>query len=252
MAEKHYLEQQKHTRDYLLPFFKESIQEFAGKHILEVGCAEGGGMDVLSLEGFDVVGLELEADRVAIAQKKNPDLNIRVGDVSDPNLPQTLKKQFDLIIMRDVIEHVPDRENTFLNIRQLLTPGGYLYITFPPRFSPFAGHQQHGRTLMGKTPWLHLLPSFILRGASKLLNENPEVIESVLLNYRIGLSIRAFWKGMKKTDLIPNRQDYFLIRPAFQTRYGLKPRKLWNIPVFREFFCMGCECLLQKPGDAES
>jgi 2-polyprenyl-3-methyl-5-hydroxy-6-metoxy-1,4-benzoquinol methylase len=247
MAEKHFEEQRKHTINYLLPYFRQHIVEgIQSFRILEVGCAEGGFLDVLREQSVDAAGLEIDAGRVEIAKNKNPELNIVAGDISDAETLGGLGADFDLIVMRDVIEHVPRRESAFRNLNNLLKPRGYLYITFPPRFSPFAGHQQHGRTVLGKTPYLQLVPAPALRLLGKLLHEKDHVIETTIKNGNIGLSIRRLKTLCRENGFRMIRKELFLIRPAFQTRYGLKPRRIPDIPLLGELFSMGCECLLQK------
>lgn len=247
MAEKHFEEQRKHTIHYLLPYFRRNIPEdIQSFRILEVGCAEAGFLDVLCEQSIDAVGLELEAHRVEIAKIKNPELNIVIGDISDPEIPARLGPGYDLIVMRDVIEHVPDRLTTLQNLAALLKPGGYLYITFPPRFSPFAGHQQHGRTWLGKIPYLQFVPAPALRVLGRIFREDKQVVETTIKNWRIGLSIARFQKRVKEIGFQSIRSDWFVIRPAFQTRYGLKPRRIPPIALLGEFLCTGYESLLQK------
>ncbi|MBW6458736.1 MAG: class I SAM-dependent methyltransferase, partial [FCB group bacterium] len=112
MAEKHYFEQVRHTKEYLLPYFRKHIPDFNDLRILEVGCAEGGGVKVFHDLGMRVTGAELAPDRVAIAKDKHPELDIRVMDITDRGIIDQLEK-YDLIILRDVIEHVPDRKTAF-------------------------------------------------------------------------------------------------------------------------------------------
>jgi len=249
MAKEHFLEQQKHARDYLVPYFEAAAPDFTSRRVLEVGCAEGGCVDVLRTAGCTVTGLELKAERAALAIRTNPALDIRTGDIAEPCVLREMDGRFGLIIMRDVIEHIPDREAAFRSLSRLLSAKGLLYITFPPRFSPFAGHQQHGRTLLGRTPYLHLIPAGGLRTLGKWFGEDPAVISAVIENYRIGLSIGAFERLMKRFGFVPVRKELFLIRPAFQTRYGFRPRRMGDIPVLREILSMGCECLLRKSCD---
>lgn len=246
MAEKHFEEQRRHTRDVLLPYFREHIGDIRSLRILEVGCAEGGFLDVLREESVEAVGLEIETHRVKTAVAKNPELRIVVGDISDADSMKDIGGPFDLIVMRDVIEHVTKRESTLRNLRGLLNSDGYAYITFPPRFSPFAGHQQHGRTVLGKTPYLHLAPPALLRFLGKWFGEDSAVVETAIANGRIGLSIRRFVRLCRRSGFEIVRKDLFLIRPAFQTRYGIKPRRFPDIPVLNELFSMGCECLIRK------
>jgi SAM-dependent methyltransferase len=246
MAEKHFFEQQEYTRLYLIPYFHRQIPNFENLKILEIGCGEAGLMDVFSEMGIRTVGVELEPSRVEIARQKNPQLNIRVGDITDPNILESLGEKYDLIIMRDVIEHIPDREAAFTHLYQLLQDSGYLYITFPPRFSGFAGHQQNGKTLLRYLPYLHLLPVFLINFFGNLFHERPGVIRAVVENYQIGLTIRTFKKYCRRHQFSLIKGDLYLSRPIYQIRFNAPVIKIPDIPLLREFLAFGCECLLQK------
>ncbi|UCF63104.1 MAG: class I SAM-dependent methyltransferase [bacterium] len=246
MAEKHFFEQQEYTRSYLIPYFHKHMPSFENFNVLEIGCGEAGLMNVFNEMGIRTVGVELEPSRVEIARQKNPHLNIQVGDITDPKIVNSLGSEFDLIIMRDVIEHVPDRETALAHLYQLLRESGYLYVTFPPRFSGFAGHQQNGKTLLRYIPYLHLLPKFLIASLGRLFHENPAVIRAVTENYQIGLSIRAFKKYLKQYKFAVIQWDLYLSRPIYQIRFQAPVVKFPSVPLLQEFLAFGCECLLQK------
>lgn len=42
-----------------------------------------------------------------------------------------LKEKFDLIILKDVIEHIPNQEKFIPYIKQFLKPGGRIFFGFP-------------------------------------------------------------------------------------------------------------------------
>lgn len=246
MAEKHFYEQQKFTESYLIPYFEKHLPDFRSTRILEVGCAEAGFMDVLSKNGFDIMGLELEEHRVKTALEKNPNLNIIVGDITKNSIVETIGKTFDLIVMRDVIEHIPDRMATFGNISKLLETEGYLYITFPPRFSAFAGHHQNYKSVLKLFPYFQLLPNPLIRGLAGIFKESPAITKQVILNSKVGLTIRKFEQYYRQFDFKPVVKDLFLFRPVYGIRFKTKTRRFPNIPFMREFLALGCECLLQK------
>ena len=52
------------------------------------------------------------------------------------------KNQFDVIILKDVIEHVPEQEKFVPYLKNFLKPGGQIFFGFPPWYMPFGGHQQ--------------------------------------------------------------------------------------------------------------
>ena len=246
MADKHFFEQKKHTTGYLLPYFEKNIPGFKSMKILEIGCAEGGFIEELQNLGMEAIGVEIEQSRVDIANEKNPDLNILCGDITDKSIVDKIATTFDFVVMRDTIEHIPDRISTFENIAKLLKKGGYLYVTFPPRFSGFAGHQQNCRSFLKLVPYLHILPNVLIRFLGKILKENPNRMEEIITNYKIGLSIRAFEKYYTKFEFFPKVKDLFLSRPIYKVRFGVRAVKVPGIPVLREIFAFGCEYLLIK------
>ncbi len=246
MAEKHYYEQINFTKNYLLPYFEQNVPNFGKGKILEVGCAEGGFVKVIHEKGIEIKGLELEQSRVDIANKKAPELDIIQADITDPAITEKLEDKYDLIVMRDVIEHVPDRDAAFRNLNALLNADGYLFITFPPRFSGFAGHQQNGKSIFRYIPYVHFLPDAIIRLLGSWLKESDKLIDHVIENYKIGLSINQFEKYFNQNSFEIINRDLFLFRPIYKIRFGVNPLKVPNIPVLREFIAFGCECLLKK------
>jgi len=90
-----------------------------GKDVLSVGSREWVEDELLE----SINGRIVRTDLIAQPEKK-----IIGADVA--NLP--FKEQtFDVVICREVIEHVPDADATFQEIRRVLKPEGYLLITTP-------------------------------------------------------------------------------------------------------------------------
>ncbi len=247
MAEKHFYEQRTFAEQYLMPHLKNHIPDFFNKTVLEVGCAEGGFPDYLQQLNIKTVGIELEDHRLEIGKKKNSQLELYAGNITDSNLHKQIGKTFDIIVMRDVIEHVPDRKSTFQNIWDFLNPGGYFFITFPPKFSPFAGHQQHAQSFLRYTPWVTFLPKPIWYSTGKMLGEDRNFLDSVRRNFRHGLSIRKFEKIFQAQGFQPVLKEVYLLRPIFKFRLSTPIIRLPNITFLREFFATGCEYLLMKP-----
>jgi SAM-dependent methyltransferase len=246
MAEKHFIEQKSFTTGYLIPFFEKYLPDFYNMHVLEIGCTEAGFIDVLDHIGIKAVGLELSEERVTLAKRKNASLKIYTGDITDSKIVEKIGEQFNLIVMRDVIEHIEHRNNAFSNIKKLLKQKGYLYITFPPRFSAFAGHQQNGISVLRYIPYIQLLPQIIIKFLGRLFKENEKIIDSIIANYRIGLTVQSFENYCRQYHFKMTKKELFIFRPIFQIRFNISAKKIYSVPLIREFFTLGCECLLQN------
>ena len=246
MAEKHFYEQKKYTQEYLFPYFQKYIPNFHSKKILEVGCAEGGLLEVMRELSIYAVGLEISAERAAVATQKDPSLKLVVGDIMDPRLPEILNEKFDFIIMREVIEHIPNKNAAFDNLNALLNSKGYLFMSFPPKRSPFAGHQQIGKSIIKAVPYLHVLPKSILKKIASAMGESEGYIDEIKLHFSTGCTIKEFERQSLSRSMFPVKKEYYFFRPIYATRFGLPTVKLPGIPILREYISFGCETLLQK------
>jgi SAM-dependent methyltransferase len=92
--------------------------------ILDVGCGEGLFFGELSRFG-DVEGIELEQ-----ALPSDPDLRRRIHTCAfdEKFMPG---KQYSLILMLDVLEHLANSADALANVRRLLAPGGIFLATVP-------------------------------------------------------------------------------------------------------------------------
>jgi SAM-dependent methyltransferase len=93
--------------------------------ILDVGCGDGLLFDRL-MEFGDVEGIETCRELVDPA---NPQFQkIHIGPFDDSFRPG---KQYSLILLLDVLEHIPDPGAALRRCESLLKPGGSLLITVP-------------------------------------------------------------------------------------------------------------------------
>ncbi len=246
MAEKQYHEQIEYTNNYLYKYFEENIKKFENLRVLEVGCAEAGFLKVLKERGHFVTGIELDEGRASMAKEFNADIEVIVGDITDESLVKRFDDKFDLVVMREVIEHVLDKDKAFRNLFNLLKDDGCLFISFPPKYSGFAGHQQVGRTILKFTPYIHLVPDFIVSFLVKILGESPNFVNHINENYSTGISIKQFLGLCKKYKFVFRKRDFYLFRPIYKQRFGFPVVKFFNLPLLNEIFAFGCECLLKK------
>ena len=74
---------------------------------------------------FDVAGIELAGEAVGHARRGG--LNVLEGSADHINLQRI--GSIDLVVLFDVIEHLPDPRATFALCHQLLNPGGVIVLT---------------------------------------------------------------------------------------------------------------------------
>jgi SAM-dependent methyltransferase len=94
-----------------------------GARLLEVGCAAGDLLEPLRARGVDAIGVELSPHAAAAAKAKG--LTVHCGVLADIPLEQD---RFDAIVMRAVIEHVPDPLGDLGRAHTLLKPGGLILL----------------------------------------------------------------------------------------------------------------------------
>lgn len=97
-----------------------------GEKILDLGC--GSGLSLLEAQalGGEAYGIETDPNIRRIADALG--LRIHIGNIYDQPFPGV---QFDLIVLNQVIEHIPEPENTLEALKNRLKPGGRIILAFP-------------------------------------------------------------------------------------------------------------------------
>ena len=122
----------------LLEYHQEALQDFLSflsnvdlnSSVLDIGCASGFFLTLLRELGFaDIEGIDASEKFISIAREKG--LRCRVMDILAPGLHESEKK-FDIILLMEVLEHLPDPLRALENARKLfLKSNGGLFITIP-------------------------------------------------------------------------------------------------------------------------
>ena len=104
--------------------------------VLDIGC--GNGQRLLELERYGcsaLFGLEPTVGAAEQARRATR-ADIRTAFLDDAGLP---RGHFGLVILNQVLEHVPSPKDTLASIHAHLRPGGTLYLTVPNFGSAEAG-----------------------------------------------------------------------------------------------------------------
>jgi glycosyltransferase involved in cell wall biosynthesis/SAM-dependent methyltransferase len=99
--------------------------------VLDVGCAHGYLSEVLSEHGCRVIGIEIDPEDAARARSHCEQVLVR--DVEVPGWIEELgERQFDAVVLSDVLEHLRDPGRVLAEIRGILKPGsGFIVASVP-------------------------------------------------------------------------------------------------------------------------
>jgi len=130
------------TVGHVLPFIKEQFPFPSDMRVLEIGCGEAGVLKAFTDLGYKCTGIELEESRLEFAREFMKDelekgqIQFLNKDIYDVNPEVDLGTKFDLIILKDVIEHIPNQEKFMPQLHRFLNKGGVVFF-----------HFHHGRCL---------------------------------------------------------------------------------------------------------
>lgn len=241
------------TQKFVIPFISDLIKIDSKSCILEIGCGEAGNLKPFVDMGCNCTGIDISCSRIKMAEEFYKDhvnrqnLNLICEDIYKVN-PD---KKYDVIIMRDVIEHIPNQKKFMGFVKAFLKPDGKFFLAFPPWQNPFGGHQQvcKGR-ILSKLPWYHLLPKGLYISLLKWMGESEGTITALLEIKDTGISIERFERILKHENYKTDKRVFWFINPNYETKFGLKPRKqsqiIAFIPWIRNFFTTAMYYVISK------
>lgn len=251
----YFLEQGVTTKKFVMPYINDVFPLNPNMRVLEVGCGEGGNLAPFVEAGFETIGIDLNEKQInnarAYFSEEMPDKNVRLIYQDIYETDEKELGQFDLIFLRDVIEHIHNQEKFMHFIKRFLKPEGRMFFGFPPWYMPFGGHQQICQNkLLSKAPYYHILPMPIYKGILKMFGESKNTIESLEEIKETGISIERFDRIIKKENFKFDKRTLYFINPNYETKFGLKPRKLFSlvgaIPFFRNFCATCYYCVISQ------
>jgi len=128
--------------EYFARVFITEIEEFMplqGKKILDVGGATGVFCRILAQErDCEAVNLDPYPDKCNPGEPVWPKTTVAFAD----DIPFN-DKEFDLVVCRGVLEHVPTekQQKSVDEMCRVAKFGGFCYILIPPWYNPHAGHE---------------------------------------------------------------------------------------------------------------
>ncbi|HEX7086144.1 MAG TPA: class I SAM-dependent methyltransferase [Vicinamibacterales bacterium] len=145
-----------------------------GHSVLDIGCGDGQLCAELVAHGWpEVIGLDVAPARVERAAARCPSARFHAGTLDSTDVP---RRSLDLLIMDNVIEHLPEPLSFVGNLRPWLKPGGRIVLITPNMES--GNFRLLGRRWTPElAPHVHLF-LFTPRSLARLLDRAGFAVES--------------------------------------------------------------------------
>ena len=220
------------------PFLNKLANYFSlNKRVLIIGCGQGVEIDWLAKHSQKVTAIDISSKSIKIAQEAYKSQNVECILISGkPPLPFD-DKEFDIIFMHDVCEHIIDIECWFFEYHRVLKDNGVFINQFAPLFySPYGGHLK--RAL--KLPWGHLI--FGLRSVIEVRNRvyPPSSKEASTTWAEWGLN-RITESKYNKVKETAGFEDI-----SYSSKTSMNVPLVRHIPFIKNLFIMGVENILRK------
>ena len=227
---KHYFDFQCYQGSLLVRYLTGHNVNLSNKRVLDLGSGIGGYTKAIQEAGAMVIAID----------RFTKPFDNHQNSVSADALYLPIKENIiDVVICASLIEHVDNPNALIEEIFRVLHQDGYLYLSFPPYYSPIGGHQFSPYHLLGKR--------FATRMAIKrgLFKNQPELIQGMDKNdllSKAGGEWGLFPLTISKVSKILNKFPFNRLDRS--TRWI--PIDFSGIPYLGEFLTWHVQFLLQK------
>ena len=236
---------------YYIPLLKGSGFHMEGKRVIDIGCGLGGFTAALADEGAaECLGIDIDSDLQRPCTGTRSNLKYMIRDITETDSVETAGTDYELIVLHDVIEHVPlARKDSFVGaLKQFCGHDTLILITFPPYYSPFGLHQQ---AILGSwlrfVPFLGWLPLGCLQPALRMLGEDDSASDRLREIKDSRMTIRNFRRTLNRLGFRIEFEQFYLVRPTHEVRFGWRTRmsRIRKIPVVNEILNSGALYLVK-------
>jgi len=110
----------------------DGLAPLQGKRVLDVGCGGGILADSMARRGADVLGIDLAAKPLKVAQLHAIEAatpRIAYREVAVETLAEEMPEGFDVVTCMEMLEHVPDPGSIVAACGRLVKPGGWAFFS---------------------------------------------------------------------------------------------------------------------------
>jgi ubiquinone/menaquinone biosynthesis C-methylase UbiE len=187
-------------------FITDCLKTSKNQNILEIGCGCGVYLPLLSTYAATLTAVDINESYLAEAGKQGS--NAILKNMSAESL-EFSDRSFDVVVMIETLEHIPDDQKALREISRVLKPGGKLIITAPNKRFPFETHGLRIGRIQLRFPATVLLPfspAYPMRLRRLMANARVysyPYLKKILLSY--GLVARESRFLMPSLDSADNR-----------------------------------------------
>lgn len=116
---------------YIQKYVDQQLGDLSNKKILDVGCGGGLLTEFLATKGGLVTGIDVseQALEVADTHAQQAHMEIEYNCTTVEDYASTQANTYDVITCMELLEHVPDPASVINACRDLLKPGGLLFLS---------------------------------------------------------------------------------------------------------------------------
>ncbi len=109
-----------------------ALEMVAGKQVLDIVSGEGYGANLMANVAAQVIGVDIDAVTVALANRKYKRGNLKFLTGETDKIP-CATQSFDVVVSFETIEHHDQHEGMMQEVKRVLKPGGLLIISSPDK-----------------------------------------------------------------------------------------------------------------------
>lgn len=123
-------------------------QDYVHGNVLEVGCGEGRGVEILTSKAAQFTAVDKIEEALQVLRKKFP--NGKFLSMNIPPLNGLQENTYDCVVSFQVIEHIQNDALYLKEIHRVLKPGGIALFTTPNRRMSLSRNPWHIREYLAK------------------------------------------------------------------------------------------------------
>lgn len=159
-------------------------------NVLDWGCGKGLEVLWLNLNGYNVVGVDIDKEPIQNGLNLAEELGLKKDSLQiilDDNRTTYSNHYFDIVFSNQCFEHVRDIDSVATEINRITKQGGEGYHELPAFLNPYEGHLY--------MPFIHWLPKNRIRYLAIL--------------FYVLIKREPFWPELNEMDLLERSMNYY-------------------------------------------